>query len=444
MSAPSYTPFGVAAKIGVPASNNVSIKFGDSSNSSIQYDGTNILLNPKNVGSGALVIGSSSSSIDGDLILNKLGIGGSAIGANSYITAGITGSGRTILDFQLIYNGNSSTAANVFSKFTDQGTGTGTFVTNGVLQQTIVDTSTHTGAYTINLLHGQGAFGSNSGFTTAGQVITYAGVRSDLFGLGNLGTHTDGILRTYGMFINSIPNVVGVASQLKMGIWCNGSINIPFGAEIYFDSTSTANGDSYISYINANSDLEVFVDGTRGWSWDNDLNVSEIPLGTKAGTSTSYAKVGGTLFSDTTTVGNVGAGEDDLSTYTLPANALVNSGDRILYQASGSFGASLNNKRLRVRFGTSGTSVTFDTGALAITAATEWVLAGEIIRVGGTSQKGYGALTTTSGTLAAYADLETALNQNLSGTVVVKLTGEATANNDVVQETFTVDYLPNE
>lgn len=56
MGAPSFTPFGVAAAIGVPADDNVAIVFGTGSDATLQYDGTNLLLNPKAVGSGVFLL----------------------------------------------------------------------------------------------------------------------------------------------------------------------------------------------------------------------------------------------------------------------------------------------------------------------------------------------------------------------------------------------------
>lgn len=151
-----------------------------------------------------------------------------------------------------------------------------------------------------------------------------------------------------------------------------------------------------------------------------------------------WISVDRTLHVNLTAVGNVGTGEDDLMSFTVPASTLGTNFDWVEFNAAGTFAASINNKRIRVKYGA---ATIFDTGALAITAATDWSLEGQIIRVGATSQKTFVRLNTSNATLAAYADYATA-TETLSGTVVLKLTGEATADNDVVQETFTVRYLP--
>jgi hypothetical protein len=161
----------------------------------------------------------------------------------------------------------------------------------------------------------------------------------------------------------------------------------------------------------------------------------------KAGTSTGQiARVGGVIKTDTTTTGNVGIGEDTLQTYSVPADTLSTDGGALTGTYAGTFGASLNNKRLRLKFGA---TTIFDSGILAITAATDWALEFEIIRTGATTQKCNTRLNTSSGTLSAYSDYSTA-GETLSGAVTLLLTGEATADNDIVKEMFKLRWEPAE
>ena len=142
-----------------------------------------------------------------------------------------------------------------------------------------------------------------------------------------------------------------------------------------------------------------------------------------------------TVDTDTTAVGNVTTGEDDLITYSIPANTMGTNGDYISFRASGTIANSINAKRLRVKYG--GTTV-MDTGAagIPISAAIQWVVEGEIIRTGATTQKCNASLTTNNATLATYSGYSTAA-ETLSGAVTLKLTGEAVATDDIIQETFT-------
>lgn len=149
-------------------------------------------------------------------------------------------------------------------------------------------------------------------------------------------------------------------------------------------------------------------------------------------TAGSISATGGALVVnvDTTPVGNVGAGEDTLITYTVPANTLDTNGQYLHFVASGIFAASLNTKRVKAYFGS---AVLIDTGALAITAAGNWLVDAYIIRTGATTQR----------CVARFISDETALNaeatyvdatETLSGTIILKCTGTATADNDIVEK----------
>jgi hypothetical protein len=93
-----------------------------------------------------------------------------------------------------------------------------------------------------------------------------------------------------------------------------------------------------------------------------------------------------------------------------------------------------------VKFG--GTTI-LDTGAAGfpVSTAIQWVLEGEIIRTGAATQKCSANLSTNNASLASYVGYSTAA-ETLSGAVTLKLTGEATTNDDIVQETMTVRFNP--
>ena len=68
------------------------------------------------------------------------------------------------------------------------------------------------------------------------------------------------------------------------------------------------------------------------------------------------------LYASVTTVGNVGAGEDNLITYELPDGLLTADGYGFVIEAGFTFAANANNKRIRAYLGS--TSL-FDTTATA-------------------------------------------------------------------------------
>lgn len=151
---------------------------------------------------------------------------------------------------------------------------------------------------------------------------------------------------------------------------------------------------------------------------------------THATWQTPATGVVGTLNVNTTGVGNIGAGEDDLITYSVVGNTLAVDGDYLTFEAAGTFATSINNKRVRVKFGS---TTLFDSGALAITTASDWTARGTIIRTSSTTFRAAIELSTSSATLTASSDYSTG-TETLSGALTLKFTGEATANDDVRQE----------
>lgn len=160
----------------------------------------------------------------------------------------------------------------------------------------------------------------------------------------------------------------------------------------------------------------------------------------KLGSSTSTIKIGsGTVFVTSTGVGNVGAGEDPLIATTLPAGALANNGDSLELQAEGTFAASANNKRLRAYFGT---TAIFDSGTLPLVDATEWTMRCTVIRKTATTQRANCLFNSSSSTFGSFADVS-GPSETLANALTVGLTGEATDNDDVRNESLLVKFNAN-
>lgn len=163
-------------------------------------------------------------------------------------------------------------------------------------------------------------------------------------------------------------------------------------------------------------------------------------LAVKAGNSSGIiAKVGGVIKTDTTTVGNITTGEDTLYTYSVPAATLAVDKDSIRGFVAGTFAANGNNKTIKVKFG----AITIlNTGAVAFNAGS-WRIDFFVIRTGATTQKCFGAFTSSNTTLDETATYIVAA-ETLSGAVSLTVTGEATATNDIVGEIFRVEFMPHE
>ena len=106
---------------------------------------------------------------------------------------------------------------------------------------------------------------------------------------------------------------------------------------------------------------------------------------------------------------------------------------------AGTFAANVNTKRVRIKYGA---TTLLDTMALAFNGA-DWTATGTIVRTGATTQKAICEFASGSALLTSSCDY-TAPAETLSGTVVLKATGEATSNNDITEEFHVVEWIPNE
>lgn len=161
---------------------------------------------------------------------------------------------------------------------------------------------------------------------------------------------------------------------------------------------------------------------------------ARVPAGLSAST---YALIGGTLSVNTTQVGNVGTGEDDLMTYSLPANSLATNGESVEIEAFGTFASNVNNKEVKLYFGA---TVIFATGALAFNGD-DWRINASVIRTGATAQITT-ALFASNGALLAVSTISATPAETLSGAVTIKCTGEGTANDDIAQFGMIIKWQP--
>lgn len=146
--------------------------------------------------------------------------------------------------------------------------------------------------------------------------------------------------------------------------------------------------------------------------------------------------VGGTLNSQFTDVGNVGAGEDDLMAYTVPAGTLSTNGDFLEFTMDFQFFTG-NSKTLKLYFGS---QLLFSSGTATPVAFVS--VKGTITRTGAATQRCFISFVTSSTTWAYNSELSSP-TETLSGAVVLKATGTATADNDIVQKLMTVKFFPN-
>jgi hypothetical protein len=146
------------------------------------------------------------------------------------------------------------------------------------------------------------------------------------------------------------------------------------------------------------------------------------------------------LNSTVTSANNVGTGEDDLYSYTIPASTFSSDKDEIEGTFNGIIGASGNNKRVRVRFGS---ALIFDSGAFADATGSDWSLEIQIYRVDATNQKAIVKWSSSNAAVPTLVDYTTA-TETMSGTISFRVTGEATNTNEVVLETGSSKFFKSE
>jgi len=155
-----------------------------------------------------------------------------------------------------------------------------------------------------------------------------------------------------------------------------------------------------------------------------------------AGTPGTWAAFGAVPLVNNTAVGNVGAGEDDLCTVTLPASMMINASSGIRITAWGTGANNANAKTLKLYFGTQ----IILTTALTINQVDTWRATATVWRTGASAQD-WESMLVQAGT-ASLVDVENGTaTQTETATISIKCTGDATTNNDIVQEGLVVELL---
>ena len=202
----------------------------------------------------------------------------------------------------------------------------------------------------------------------------------------------------------------------------------------FYDSTDSTHKKGTIDAIMATVDAATL---GAGASTDGQLLTSDGAGGAawEDAASTGSALGNILLHVNTTPVGNVGAGEDDLITYTLPGGTLATNGDSLLCTFAGTTAANTNAKTGKLYFGASSSSLLSTSSA----GVTYWKMQMLVVRTGAATQR----VVMWGGNNGAdiynqYFDA----TETLSGNITIKATGTGVSNDDVIAKFLTVEYLP--
>ncbi len=292
----------------------------------------------------------------------------------------------------------------------------------------------------LNTAIGYNAFKSNtSGFgnsSIGGQTLqaNINGANNTAIGFGSLYSNTSGQSNTalgYKADVGSggLFNATAIGSYA----YVTTDNSIVLGAvDGINDAPSTAkvgigvNAPSERLHVEGNLRL---VNGSQG--------AGKVLMSDANGVSTWSGSMPVNLITTTTDVGNIGAGEDNLMTYTIPAGKLATNGDYLEFTMSLSFGANANNKQVKVYFGS---TTIYASGAQAQNDGS-MEIKGTIVRTGATSQRITFSQANNTLLFPDYSSYVTA-SETMANTIVIKATGEATSDNDIVQKVLTVKYFP--
>lgn len=143
-----------------------------------------------------------------------------------------------------------------------------------------------------------------------------------------------------------------------------------------------------------------------------------------------------------TAVGNVTSGEDDLMTYTLPADTFAQAGDAVIIEAWGTVANDADTKTLKGYIGNDA----FLNIALTASVAGKWHVRAVLARSGADTQDTVAVLTEGVATLAAITGTiqNGTADQDEDAAIVVKFTGTSDGDDtdDIVQEGMIV-WLPS-
>lgn len=228
-----------------------------------------------------------------------------------------------------------------------------------------------------------------------------------------------------GLLISTSGNITNLVNTGSTFI--SGDLAISLGANLGLY------GSSHATLAN---DIKARVGTAQMFGWDDSTNTFEGKLG-----GATSAQGGVILAAQLTgvSVGNIGTGEDDLITYSLPANAFSNNNKGIRYTAWGTFANNGNTKTVNVKFGTT----TVATVVHNTSTIRRWYASAIVIRTSSGNQD-YVAYINTSSTagLTSSGPIEIGTStQTDSSAITVKCTGTGTNNNDVVQEGSLIEFL---
>ena len=137
------------------------------------------------------------------------------------------------------------------------------------------------------------------------------------------------------------------------------------------------------------------------------------------------------------TVGNVGTGEDTLASHSVSAGKLATNGDSVKGIFWGKSANNANVKTLRVRVIEGANNTVLVAVTLTVNEAGHWLLGFVVMRTGATTFRGSAQVVGGPGngvTTKSAVNVTSSSTATWANAVELRLTGEATADNDLTVE----------
>lgn len=274
MGAPSYFDLDVARQIGATFTGNTtwtdnsSAIFGTGSDSSIFYDGTNLIIEPRLVGSGIVKIGAQDTDIR-SLHVYRIGIGDAVVSAGALLqgtTSSSTISG--VFSATLTHTGPTNTMRTMLFTSVHQGTATGNHTSIGSVFTGNIDSDASTA--TRSGIGTQGACGFSSGRVQTQGTADFSSVIAKT--VSSDSTHTGGTIRARNLLVEAEKTfaVAGATVAISVAAQFQGTVHIFSDKKLILEGTAFSAGDSYFIFNSATTDIDCFVDNTKTQTWDND------------------------------------------------------------------------------------------------------------------------------------------------------------------------------
>lgn len=248
----------------IPADNQ-KILIGDTgSRGSLYDDGTNLVINPQEAGSGAVFIGNTGQY---DLTADQMSLCSTAIDSLAVMRGTCSSSsGRGVLDFKFTKTGSNGVAGNILSQLTNN-TSAASPTQTGV--QSTMNNQTTAATPATSTFNAFKAIMAQNSDVTAG-TASFRG-----FDITDGHTATDGTGATFrmiGVQQRQFSSITGATMEKYGSIWEN-DVLITSNDKLVLEGSggnTPSLGDSYFVFNSSTTDVDNYVDATKTQTWDND------------------------------------------------------------------------------------------------------------------------------------------------------------------------------